>query len=306
MISFSFLQNYVDNYDPCTTTMLLFSCKHAVPVIYFVIVLSTLLFYFYLGIKMLRSLNANIKKLSPEFKFCMVTAIRQTALYFKYNIILYRPHSIFRTQLYKFNIIQTSLYYLCNSLFALELLRCLKKICFPFANLMFWIGVGFLWMNVGKICFDTILFCTQIDTRNKIVTKILNIYLQFNDKEYYIMHGFCVIILSIIFIFSTSIQALTNNKYRFWMKVVIFMYVMTILLNLIDTPFYNSKKIQVLILNYPKSEISKYIRILIIWIGEQAVCFIQAIVVYSLTIPNFVYQEVSISDELFSQVVIDD
>lgn len=160
-----------------------------------------------------------------------------------------------------------------------------------------------MWLNVSMLLFDTVLYCFPFDQSRPFFTKLFYVLGEFNDVEYYVQHCFSIIILSIIFVFSQSIQALINEKYRIAMKIMVFAYAFIILFNKIDSFFYGERIVKTLILHYPQEEYSKYIMLIVNWVGEQSVSLIQVIIVYSLTVPNFGYEELTVTDELFNNIL---
>ncbi|EAX87485.1 hypothetical protein TVAG_382110 [Trichomonas vaginalis G3] len=286
--------------DPCKIEDTLFQCKEPSRYINLIVYLLTMIVFFYIGISSIQKWGLSMKGFPPEVKYCIVIAIRQTILYLKKAILNYTLEFRYLTLVIKFNTIGISIYYLSNAIYMMELLKTLKKIRFPLAKLFYYIGIVFLYINSLKLIFDTVIYCIPQNVSKNIISQVFNFLSKFNDIEYYLLHGFSIFILSIIFVFSSSIRNLINPNFRAKMKGIVFMYAFSIILNKISAFFYAERCVKTIILHYPETQTSRYIFIPIKWIAEQSVSFAQVFVVYALSVPDFGYEEVPMTDELFN------
>lgn len=297
----NFILSYLTDYSKCGNVLNFITCTNPASTIYFIITLINLVFYIFIGVKVLRNIKFSFTRIPTEFKYCIVITIRQIALYFKDNVFFYQPHQIYRTKIFSYNNINTSIYHLSNTLYLLELLRCLINLDFPLSNYIYWVGLVLMWINVVKLLLDSVLFCIPPNADHDILEKIVLILFQINKHEYYVIQGFSIIILSFIFVLSGTIQTMINAKYRTKMKVMVFLYCIAFIFNLVFVQIYSSKyPIKNILFNFPNTEYSYYIYLIVSWFAEQAVPFSQVIIVYALTIPNFGYKESVMSEELFS------
>lgn len=256
----SVILRYMSQSNPCKSPMILFECAHPAVTLYFLITIATLLVYFYITTAVLRATKINLKKIPAEARFCMIMAIRQILLYDSRNIIKFSPHSKFK------------LFEKVGMMFNGKL------------NYFFYVFFGIQLVILG---FFVLIYLTPIDPRKPAIQKFISHLFNFNTYEYYIISCLSCIVLSMIFVFSTAVRSWLPKKFRHMMKRIIFAYCFVIILNCYDTFFYNIILLDIKLYDLSYKNIYLYLNLIVKWVGEISVSFIQVLVVFCLTIPKY-------------------
>lgn len=283
----SVILRYMSQSDPCQSPMILFECAHPAVTLYFLITIATLLVYFYITTAVLRATKINLKKIPAEARFCMIMAIRQILLYDSRNIIKFSPHSKFRDLVYQLHLINIAIYYLGVLMYQVELIKLFEKVGMMFngkLNYFFYVFFGIQLVILG---FFVLIYLTPIDPRKPAIQKFIKYLFDLNTYEYYIISCLSCIVLSMIFVFSTAVRSWLPKKFRHMMKRIIFAYCFVIILNCYDTFFYNIILLDIKLYDLSYKNIYLYLNLIVKWVGEISVSFIQVLVVFCLTIPKY-------------------